>query len=69
MTIESGHGWHRRQGEYVRSILESNVAPRSTAFIRIKADVLGIVRNIPPGRLCTYAAIGRHLDVMARQVA
>lgn len=43
--------------------------PKSAAFIRIKADVLGIVRELPRGRVCTYAAIGRHLDVMARHVA
>jgi methylated-DNA-protein-cysteine methyltransferase-like protein len=43
--------------------------PKSAAFIRIKADVLGIVRDIPHGRVCTYAAIGRYLDVMARHVA
>lgn len=43
--------------------------PKSAAFARIKADVLGVVRDIPPGRVCTYAAIGRHLDVMARHVA
>ncbi len=43
--------------------------PKSAAFIRIKADVLGIVRDVPRGRVCTFAAIGRHLDVMARHVA
>ena len=43
--------------------------PKSDAFIRIKADVLAVVRDIPRGRVCTYARIGRHLDVMARHVA
>jgi methylated-DNA-protein-cysteine methyltransferase related protein len=43
--------------------------PKSPAFIRIKADVMGIVQDVPPGRVCTYAAIGGHLDVMARHVA
>ena len=43
--------------------------PNSPAFIRIKADVLSIVRDVPRGRVCTYAAIGRHPDVMARHVA
>jgi methylated-DNA-protein-cysteine methyltransferase related protein len=42
---------------------------KSVAFIRIRADVLGIVRDVPYGRVCTYAAIGQHLDVMARHVA
>jgi methylated-DNA-protein-cysteine methyltransferase-like protein len=43
--------------------------PKSAAFIRIKADVLAIVQEIPFGRVCTYACIGQHLDVMARHVA
>jgi methylated-DNA-protein-cysteine methyltransferase related protein len=43
--------------------------PKSAAFVRIKADVLGVVRDVPRGRVCTYAAVGRHLDVMARHVA
>ncbi len=43
--------------------------PKSAAFIRIKADILGIVEAIPEGRVTTYGAIGRHLDVMARHVA
>lgn len=41
---------------------------KSAAFTRIKADVLGIVRDVPCGRVCTRGAIGRHLDVMARHV-
>lgn len=43
--------------------------PKSAAFIRIKAEVLAIVRGIPAGRVCTYADIGRHLEVMPRHVA
>ncbi|WP_169977273.1 MGMT family protein [Tautonia rosea] len=43
--------------------------PRSPAFMRIKNDVLAIVGSIPEGRVTTFAAIGRHLDVMARHVA
>ena len=42
---------------------------KSEALMRIKADVLSIVRDIPRGRVCTYAAVGRHLEVMARHVA
>jgi methylated-DNA-protein-cysteine methyltransferase-like protein len=41
----------------------------STAYARIKADVLAIVTKIPEGRLTTYGAIGRHLDVYPRHVA
>lgn len=43
--------------------------PKSAAFIRITADVLGVVRDVPRDRVCTYAAVGRHLDVMVRHVA
>lgn len=43
--------------------------PKSAAFIRIKADILRIVAAIPSGRVSTYGAIGRHLDVMPRHVA
>jgi methylated-DNA-protein-cysteine methyltransferase-like protein len=43
--------------------------PKSPAFIRIKADVLAIVSAIPEGRFTTFAAIGRHLDVMPRHFA
>lgn len=42
--------------------------PKSVNFIRIKGDVLGIVADLPPGRVTTYPAIGGHLDVMARDV-
>lgn len=42
---------------------------KSPAFIRIKADVLAIVADIPSGRFTTYAAIGESLDVMARHVS
>ncbi len=41
----------------------------SPAFARIQAQVLQTVASIPPGRLCTYQAIGEHLDVMPRHVA
>jgi methylated-DNA-protein-cysteine methyltransferase related protein len=43
--------------------------PQSPAFARIKDDVLQIVDAIPEGKLCTYRAIGEHLDVMPRHVA
>ena len=43
--------------------------PKSPAFARIKDDVLQIVDAIPEGKLCTYRAIGEHLDVMPRHVA
>jgi methylated-DNA-protein-cysteine methyltransferase-like protein len=43
--------------------------PKSSAFVRIKADVLKIVAAIPYGRLTTYRSIGQHLDVMPRHVA
>jgi methylated-DNA-protein-cysteine methyltransferase related protein len=43
--------------------------PKSPAFARIKDDVLQIVDAIPEGKLCTYRAMGKHLDVMPRHVA
>lgn len=43
--------------------------PKSSAFIRIKADVLKIVAAIPPSRVTTFRSIGEHLDVMPRHVA
>jgi methylated-DNA-protein-cysteine methyltransferase-like protein len=43
--------------------------PGSPNFRRIKADVLRLVADIPPGRVTTYGAVGRELDVMARRVA
>jgi methylated-DNA-protein-cysteine methyltransferase-like protein len=42
---------------------------KSPFYARIKNDVLKIVAAIPPGRVCTYAAIGAHLDVAPRHVA
>ncbi|MBC2653690.1 MGMT family protein [Novosphingobium flavum] len=42
---------------------------RSPAFARIQADVLAIVRSVPPGALVTFADVGGHLDVMPRHVA
>ncbi|WP_162658800.1 MGMT family protein [Tuwongella immobilis] len=38
-------------------------------YDRIKRDVLAIVRDIPAGKVTTYAAIGAALDVMPRHVA
>jgi methylated-DNA-protein-cysteine methyltransferase related protein len=43
--------------------------PQSPAFARIKHDVLQIVDAVPEGKLCTFRAIGEHLDVMPRHVA
>lgn len=43
--------------------------PKSPAFLRIRDQVLRIVNCIPASRLCTYQAIGEHLDVMPRHVA
>jgi methylated-DNA-protein-cysteine methyltransferase-like protein len=41
----------------------------SPFFARIKRDVLAIAATIPPGRVCAFADIGAHLDVMPRHVA
>ncbi|GAB4212620.1 MAG: hypothetical protein OHK0012_07220 [Synechococcales cyanobacterium] len=45
------------------------MAKKSPAFQEIRASVLAITAAIPPGRLCTFAAMGKHLNVMARHVA
>src|SRR5437879_4216882 len=42
---------------------------RSSGRIQAKAQVLAVVAAIPEGRVTTYGAIGRHLDITARQVA
>jgi methylated-DNA-protein-cysteine methyltransferase related protein len=42
---------------------------RSAAFTRIKTDVLTIVRALPTGRVTTFDALGRHLDVEPRHIA
>lgn len=42
---------------------------KSPAFLRIRMEVMSIVRAVPPGRVTTFAAIGRYLDVVPRQVA
>lgn len=41
----------------------------SPFYARIKADVLAILRAVPPGRVVTFADVGAHLDVMPRHVA
>jgi methylated-DNA-protein-cysteine methyltransferase-like protein len=43
--------------------------PKSRAFLRIRSEVMAIARAIPLGRVTTFAAIGRYLDVVPRQVA
>jgi methylated-DNA-protein-cysteine methyltransferase related protein len=42
---------------------------KSPFFARIKTDVLKIAACIPEGRLCTFADIGAHLDVIPRHIA
>ena len=43
--------------------------PRLTGAVRFKSQVLEVVAAIPEGRVTTYGAIGRYLEVTARQVA
>lgn len=43
--------------------------PGSAAFIRIKREVMTLVRAVPAGSVTTYGAIGECLDVTPRQVA
>ncbi len=43
--------------------------PRSSAFARIKADVLTIICAVPSGRIVTFGDIGAYMTVMPRHVA
>ncbi len=42
---------------------------RSQATTRIKAETLAIVRDVPPGRVATFEAIGAALAVAPRHIA
>jgi DNA transformation protein and related proteins len=41
----------------------------SPAFARIERDALRLAAQIPRGRLCTFAELGRAIDVPARHIA
>ena len=43
--------------------------PKSTAFARIRVEVIRLVALIPEGRFTTYGSIAVHMNVMARHVA
>jgi len=43
--------------------------PQSTAFTRIRAEVVRLVGTIPKGKFSTYGAIGVHMNVQPRHVA
>ena len=43
--------------------------PKSTAFIRIRAEVIRLVALIPVGKFTTYGSIAVHMNVVARHVA
>lgn len=47
----------------------STIVAKSKAYARIKADVLGVVADVPAGRVTTYGAIAAALDVGPRRVA
>ena len=42
---------------------------KSTAFARIRAEVLRLVALIPSGKFTTYGSIAVHMNVVARHVA
>lgn len=42
---------------------------KSTAFARIRAEVIRLVALIPEGKFTTYGSISVHMNVTARQVA
>lgn len=41
----------------------------STAFTRIRAEVIRLVDRIPPGRFTTYGSIATHMNCNPRHVA
>ena len=41
----------------------------STAFDRVRTEVIRVVSGIPEGRFTTYGSIGGHLKVNPRHVA
>jgi methylated-DNA-protein-cysteine methyltransferase-like protein len=43
--------------------------PKSTAFARIRAEVIRLVALIPRGKFTTYGSIAVHMNVVARHVA
>jgi len=43
--------------------------PKSTAFVRIRGEVIRLVGLIPAGKFTTYGSIAIHMNVMARHVA
>jgi methylated-DNA-protein-cysteine methyltransferase-like protein len=43
--------------------------PKSGGLARVRSQVLAVVAAIPEGRVTTYGAIGKHLQIAARQVA
>lgn len=42
---------------------------RSTAFARIRAEVIRLTARIPPGRFTTYGSIATHMNCNPRHVA
>lgn len=41
----------------------------SPFFVRIRSDVIAVMRAVPHGGLVSFADVGRHLDVAPRHVA
>lgn len=42
--------------------------PKSTAYLRIRAEVLRLVALIPPGKFTTYGSIAVHMNVVPLHV-
>ena len=43
--------------------------PKSSAFARIRAEVIRLLALIPPGKFTTYGSIAVHMNVVPRHVA
>lgn len=48
---------------------EKQAMPKSTAFPRIRAEVIRLVSLIPAGKFTTYGAIALHMNCNPRHVA
>jgi methylated-DNA-protein-cysteine methyltransferase related protein len=50
-------------------VRSTSVMPKSTAFARIKSNVIELIRRVPEGKLTSFAAIATLCDIEARQAA
>src|SRR4051812_23654232 len=54
---------------HLASLTEDPAMPRSAAFLRLRANVLSVIHDIPAGRVTTYGTIAEYLGITPRDVA